>query len=140
MDDHSTFHHPSTTLCILSNFLSCMHVCMHVCVCVCLCVCTGVCSFPPQILPCLPFQLCPSRICIYKGSTLKTRTVRQERQTTLGTEGAMRHPTSSRGVKLIFTGGPHQPCGCLQRAECNLGWYKCNYSLTVKRELSAATG
>ena len=28
---------------------------------------------------------------------------------------------SSRGVKLIFTGGPHQPGSCLQMAECNFG-------------------
>ena len=25
----------------------------------------------------------------------------------------------ARGVRLIFTGGPHQPRGCLQRAECH---------------------
>ena len=31
-----------------------------------------------------------------------------------------------------FHWGPHQPCGCLQRAKIILGLYKCNYSLTVK--------
>ena len=36
--------------------------------------------------------------------------------------------------------GPHQPRGCLQRANVILGLYKCNYSLTVKQELGAAAG
>ena len=45
---------------------------------------------------------------------------------------------SKPGVSTHFHQGPHQPHGFLQRAECNLGLYTCNYSLTVKRELSTA--
>ena len=37
-----------------------------------------------------------------------------------------------QGCQTHFHLGPHQPCGCLQRAEIILGLYKCNYSLTVK--------
>ena len=37
-----------------------------------------------------------------------------------------------QGCQMHFHQGPHQPCGCLQRAEIILGLYKCNYSLAVK--------
>ena len=36
-----------------------------------------------------------------------------------------------QGCQTQFCQGPHQPCGCLQRAEIILGLCKCNYSLTV---------
>ena len=37
-----------------------------------------------------------------------------------------------QGCQTHFHQGPHQPRGCLQRAEIILGLCKCNYSLTVK--------
>ena len=37
--------------------------------------------------------------------------------------------------KIHFHQGPHQPRGCLQRAECNLGLHECNYSSTRGKEL-----
>ena len=43
--------------------------------------------------------------------------------------------TIYQGCQIHFNWGPHQPCGCLQRAECNFRT-KCVYSLTVKRELA----
>ena len=43
-----------------------------------------------------------------------------------------------QGCLTLFHPGPHQPRGCLQRAECNLGRYKCNYSLTRGKELGTA--
>ena len=38
----------------------------------------------------------------------------------------------AQGCQSHFHRGPHQPHGCLQRAEIIVGLYKCNYSLTVK--------
>ena len=46
----------------------------------------------------------------------------------------------SRGVKLIFTGGHISLAVAFKGPNVILGLYKCNYSLTVKRELGAATG
>ena len=46
-------------------------------------------------------------------------------------------PLSKTGCQTHFHQGPHQPCGCLQTAECKFRMYKCNYSLTVKRALGA---
>ena len=37
-----------------------------------------------------------------------------------------------QGCQIHFHWGPHQPRGCLQRAERILGLYRCHYSLTVK--------
>ena len=45
-----------------------------------------------------------------------------------------------RGVKLIFTGGHISLSIALKGPNVTLGLYKCNYSLTVKRELGAAAG
>ena len=40
---------------------------------------------------------------------------------------------SKTGVSQThFQQGPHEPCGCLQKAEIILGLCKCNFSLTVK--------
>ena len=46
----------------------------------------------------------------------------------------------SRGVKLIFTGGHISLAVAFKGMNVILGLYKCNYSLTVKRELGAAAG
>ena len=46
----------------------------------------------------------------------------------------------NRGVKLIFTGDHISLAVALKGPSVILGPYKCNYSLTVKRELGAATG
>ena len=48
--------------------------------------------------------------------------------------------TLKQRCQTHFHRGPHQPHGCLQRAECNLGLYKCNYSLTVKQESALPPG
>ena len=45
----------------------------------------------------------------------------------------------SRGVKLIFTGGHISLEVAFKGLNVILGLYKCNYSLTVKREISSAT-
>ena len=45
-----------------------------------------------------------------------------------------------QGVKLIFTGGHISLTVAFKGPNAILGLYKCNYSLTVKRELGAATG
>ena len=45
----------------------------------------------------------------------------------------------AQGYQTHFHRGPHQPRGCLKRANVILGLYKCNYSITVKPELGAAT-
>ena len=47
--------------------------------------------------------------------------------------------TLSRRVKLLFTRGHISLKVVLKGPNVILGLYKCNYSLTVKRELSAAT-
>ena len=44
----------------------------------------------------------------------------------------------TRGVKLIFTGGHISLAVAFKGPNVTLGLYKCNYSLTVKRELSTA--
>ena len=46
----------------------------------------------------------------------------------------------SRGVKLIFTGGLISLEVAFKGPNVILGLYKCNYSSTVKRGLSAAAG
>ena len=45
-----------------------------------------------------------------------------------------------RGVKLIFSGGYIGLAVAFHGLNVILGLYKCNYSLTVKQELGAATG
>ena len=45
-----------------------------------------------------------------------------------------------QGCHTHFHQEPHQPRGCLQRADIILGLYKCNYSLTRGKELSTAAG
>ena len=45
-----------------------------------------------------------------------------------------------QGCQTHFHGGPYQPCVAFKRLNVILGLYKCNYSLTVKRELGAAAG
>ena len=45
----------------------------------------------------------------------------------------------SQGCQTDFHGGPHQPHGAFKGPNVILGLYKCNYSLTVKRELGAAS-
>ena len=45
-----------------------------------------------------------------------------------------------QGCESHFHQRPHQPRGCLQRAECNLGLCTCNCSLTRGKELSTAAG
>ena len=47
--------------------------------------------------------------------------------------------TYGRRVKLIFTGGHISFVVAFKGLNVVLGLYKCNYSLTVKRELSVAT-
>ena len=47
---------------------------------------------------------------------------------------------SNRGVKLIFTGGHISLAVAFKWPNVTLGVDKCNYSLTVKRELCAAAG
>ena len=47
--------------------------------------------------------------------------------------------TLNRGVKLIFTKSHVSLAVTFKEPNIILGLYKCNYSLTVKRELSAAT-
>ena len=46
----------------------------------------------------------------------------------------------SGGVKLIFTGGHISLEVAFKGPNIILGVYKCNYSLTVKRELGSAAG
>ena len=46
----------------------------------------------------------------------------------------------TRGVKLIFTGNHISLMVTFKGLNAILGLYKCNYSLTVKQELGAATG
>ena len=46
----------------------------------------------------------------------------------------------SRGVKLIVTGGHISLMVAFTGPNVILGLYKCNYSLTVRQELRAATG
>ena len=48
--------------------------------------------------------------------------------------------TLYQGVKLIFTGGHISLAVAFKGPNVILGLYKCNYSLTVKRELGAAAG
>ena len=45
-----------------------------------------------------------------------------------------------RDVKLIFTGGHSSLEVAFKGPNGILGLYKCNYSLTIKRELGAAPG
>ena len=45
-----------------------------------------------------------------------------------------------QGCQTHFHRRPGQPPGCLQRADVILGLYKCNYSRTRGKELSAASG
>ena len=46
----------------------------------------------------------------------------------------------TRGGKLIFTRGHNSLAVAFKRPNVMLGMHKCNYSLTVQRELIAATG
>ena len=48
--------------------------------------------------------------------------------------------TYSRGVKLIFTGGHISLTVAFKGPNVMSGLYKCNYSLTVKRELGVTAG
>ena len=45
-----------------------------------------------------------------------------------------------RGVTLIFTGGDIILVVAFKGPNVISGWYKCNYSLTRGKELSAAAG
>ena len=65
----------------------------------------------------------------------------QSMQSVLGQSEELRcyHNVISRGDKLIFTGGHICLAVAFKGPNVILGLYKCNYSLTVKRELSTAT-
>ena len=56
------------------------------------------------------------------------------------TEVAQERRLYTRGVKLIFTGGHISLEIAFKGPNVILGLCKCNYSLTVKRELGAAAG
>ena len=51
-----------------------------------------------------------------------------------------REEETEQGCQTHFHWGPHQPHGCLQRAEIILGLYKCNYSFEGSCEADVAPG
>ena len=55
-----------------------------------------------------------------------------------GEEEILSEGDHTRGVKLIFTGGHISLLVAFKGPNVILGLHKCNYSLTVKRELSTA--